>query len=131
MNGIDGNAAMTSPPSIRLKRAYDPPARADGRRVLVDRVWPRGLTKERLRLDTWLKEVAPSAKLRQWFDHDPAKWDEFTARYFRELDGRPEVVAHLRAICREGTVTLVFGARETRYNNAVALRTYLERGRGK
>ena len=79
MNGIDGNAAMTSPPSIRLKRAYDPPARADGRRVLVDRVWPRGLTKERLRLDTWLKEVAPSAKLRQWFDHDPAKWDAVVA----------------------------------------------------
>ena len=122
---------MTSPPPIRLKRAYDPPARADGRRVLVDRVWPRGLSKERLRLDSWLKEAAPSTSLRKWFDHDPAKWDEFTTRYFRELDSRPDVIADLRELCREGTVTLLFGARETRYNNAVALKTYLERRRGK
>ncbi len=77
-------------PRIRLKRAYDPPAKADGRRVLVDRVWPRGVSKDRLRLDAWLKEAAPSPALRKWFDHDPAKWNAFKDRYFRELDQRPK-----------------------------------------
>ena len=115
-------------PRIRLKRAYDPPAKADGRRVLVDRVWPRGVSKDRLRLDAWLKEAAPSPALRKWFDHDPAKWNAFKDRYFRELDQRPEAVERLLAICRDGTVTLVFGAKNTRYNNAVALKAYLERG---
>jgi uncharacterized protein YeaO (DUF488 family) len=115
-------------PRIRLKRAYDPPAKADGRRVLVDRVWPRGVSKDRLRLDAWLKEAAPSPSLRKWFDHDPAKWNAFKDRYFRELDQRPEAVERLLAICGDGTVTLVFGAKDTRHNNAVALKAYLERG---
>lgn len=115
---------------IKLKRAYDPPDGSDGRRILVDRVWPRGLSKDRLRLDSWHKEAAPSAGLRKWFNHEPEKWDAFRDRYFRELDQQPEVVAKLLADCGEGTVTLVFGATETRYNNAVALKAYLER-RGK
>ena len=117
----------TEPPKIILKRAYDPPAKADGRRVLVDRIWPRGVTKDQLRLDSWLKELAPSTKLRKWFDHDPAKWKAFSDLYFRELDERPEALEQLLAKCREGTVTLVFGAKDIRYNNAVALRMYLER----
>lgn len=115
------------PPKIMLKRAYDPPAKVDGRRVLVDRVWPRGMTKNELQLDDWLKEVAPSTDLRKWFDHDPAKWNVFSDRYFRELDERPEALEPLITKCREGTVTLVFGAKNIRYNNAVALKAYLER----
>lgn len=110
-----------------LKRAYDPPAKADGRRVLVDRVWPRGVSKDALQLDGWLKELAPSTELRKWFDHDPAKWDTFTDRYALELDERPEALEQLLAKCQEGPVTLVFGAREIHYNNAVALKMYLER----
>jgi uncharacterized protein YeaO (DUF488 family) len=112
---------------IRLRRAYAAPAKSDGRRVLVDRVWPRGVTRDELRLDDWLKEAAPSSELRKWFDHDPAKWETFKARYFRELDQRSEAIERLLAKCRAGTVTLVFGAKETRYNNAVALKEYLER----
>ena len=117
----------TEPPQIILKRAYDPPAKADGRRVLVDRVWPRGMTKDKLRLDGWLKEVAPSTELRKWFNHDPAKWNAFADLYFRELDERPEALEQLLAKCREGTVTLVFGAKDIHRNNAVALKMYLER----
>ena len=116
---------------IELKRTYDPPEGTDGRRILVDRVWPRGLSKDRLRLYAWCKEAAPSAGSRKWFNHEPEKWDVFRDRYFRELDQRPEAVEKLLADCGEGTVTLVFGAKETRYNNAVALKAYLERRSGK
>lgn len=112
---------------IKLKRAYDAPTKSDGHRVLVDRIWPRGISKNELLLDEWLKELAPSTKLRTWFNHDPAKWETFKERYFRELDQQLETVGDLLANCRRGTVTLVFGARETRYNNAVALKAYLER----
>ncbi len=84
-------------PEVKLKRAYEPPARADGRRVLVDRIWPRGVSKDQLRLDDWLKDLAPSAGLRKWFGHDPAKWGAFKDRYFRELDERPEAVERLAA----------------------------------
>ena len=112
---------------IETKRAYDAPAGSDGRRVLVDRVWPRGVTKGELRLDDWVKELAPSSELRKWFGHDPAKWRGFKDRYFKELDERPEELERLLAKCREGTVTLVFGARDTVHNNAVALKAYLER----
>jgi uncharacterized protein YeaO (DUF488 family) len=113
-------------PQIRLRRAYDAPSRSDGYRVLVDRVWPRGVSRAELRLDDWLKEVAPSTELRKWFDHDPARWTAFKDRYFLELDQQPEVLERLQAKCREGTVTLVFGAKDTRHNNAVALKEYLE-----
>ncbi len=112
---------------FKLKRAYDPPAKGDGMRVLVDRVWPRGLSKDGLKLDAWWKDIAPSAGLRKWFDHEPAKWDAFRERYFRELDRQAEAIETLLASCRDGTVTLIFGAKETRYNNAVALKAYLER----
>jgi uncharacterized protein YeaO (DUF488 family) len=114
---------------VQIKRAYDPPADDDGFRVLVDRVWPRGVGKDTLRADLWLKEIAPSADLRKWFGHDPRKWDQFRDRYFRELDSMEESVASLRRKAREGTLTLVFGARDTQHNNAVALKEYLERRR--
>lgn len=117
-------------PKILLKRAYDPPAKGDGQRVLVDRIWPRGMTKDALRLDDWLKDLAPSPKLRKWFDHDPAKWEAFRDRYFRELDERPEALERLEEKCRQGTVTLIFGAKDTHHNNAVALKSYVERDQG-
>lgn len=114
---------------IKVKRAYEAPARSDGHRTLVDRVWPRGLSKDELRLDDWVKEIAPSTELRKWFDHDSAKWDAFKNRYFRELDGRPGAVKALLAKVRAGTLTLtlVFGAKDTDCNNATALKEYLER----
>jgi uncharacterized protein YeaO (DUF488 family) len=112
---------------ILVKRVYEVPGRGDGRRVLVDRLWPRGLSKQKARIDLWLKDVAPSTPLRRWFAHDPQKWPEFRKRYFRELAGNPAAVKQLRGLARQGTVTLVFGAREEKYNNAVALREYLGR----
>ena len=112
---------------IRIKRVYDAPARADGTRVLIDRVWPRGLTKQDVAADEWLKDVAPSTALRRWVGHDPAKWPEFRRRYAAELARQPEAVARLRALARRGTVTLVFGARDAAHSNAAALKAYLER----
>lgn len=112
---------------ILLKRAYDPPAASDGERILVERLWPRGLAKARAKLAAWPKEVAPSPALRKWFDHRPERWDEFRERYFAELDTRPETVAELRARVARGTTTFVFASREERLNNAVALREYLEK----
>jgi uncharacterized protein YeaO (DUF488 family) len=117
---------MPDPVNIRLRRAYDPPSESDGYRVLVDRVWPRGVARDALRLDDWLKEVAPSTELRKWFGHDPDKWPAFKDRYFLELDQRSEVIERLLVKCRGGALTLVFGAKDTRYNNAVALKEYLE-----
>ena len=112
---------------INLKRAYDAPASSDGHCVLVDGIWPRGVSRDALQLESWLKELAPSATLRKWFDHDPARWHEFKDRYFHELGEKPEAVERLLDKCRNGDVTLVFGAKETRYNNAVALKAYLEK----
>ena len=117
---------MPDPVNIRLRRAYDPPSESDGYRVLVDRVWPRGVARDALRPDDWLKEVAPSTELRKWFGHDPDKWPAFKDRYFLELDQRSEVIERLLVKCRGGALTLVFGAKDTRYNNAVALKEYLE-----
>lgn len=111
---------------IRLKRAYDEPEAADGRRFLVDRLWPRGVKKEKLQLEAWLKEVAPSDELRNWFGHDPERWAEFQQRYRAELDQKPESWQPLLAAAREGDVTLIFSARDRQYNNAVALKAYLE-----
>ncbi len=115
---------------IQLKRAYEPPAAEDGLRVLVDRLWPRGVSKSAARIDLWLKAIAPSDALRKWFGHDPSKWAEFRARYFRELDEHPEVAAQLLAQVRNGPVTLVYGAKDQAHNDAVALKEYLESGRG-
>ena len=112
--------------SIGLKRAYDPPERSDGYRVLIDRIWPRGVTKNDLEVDAWLKEVAPSTELRKWFGHDPKKWDEFRRRYARELEPHAAALDQLVARARAGHVTLVFAAKDIEHSNAVALREYLE-----
>lgn len=115
---------------IKVKRAYEAPARSDGCRVLVDRIWPRGRAKEDLRLDDWAKDLAPSDKLRQWFGHEPERWDLFKARYFRELERHPEAVQCLLDECARNTLTLVFGAKDVDHNNAVALKEFLERVQG-
>lgn len=112
---------------IRLKRAYDPPAKQDGVRVLVDRVWPRGVSRENAALDRWMKEVAPSTELRKWFKHDPGKWEEFRKRYAEELADQGEVIAFLKETSRRGTLTLVYAAKDPEHNNAAALKRYLER----
>jgi len=116
---------------IQLKRAYDPPADADGYRVLVDRVWPRGLSRDALKLDLWLKEAAPSTALRKWFGHDPDRWDEFRKRYFQELDDHAHEVKILEDKMRAGSVTIVFASKEQRFNNAAALKEYLEHRRSR
>lgn len=118
---------MTQPRTIQCKRAYDEPEDADGYRVLVDGVWPRGRRKEALKLDEWRKELAPSKKLRQWFKHDPERWEEFSDRYHRELEKQQRAIDEMLAACDGRTLTLVFGAKETEYNNAVALKSYLEK----
>lgn len=115
---------------LETERIYEPAEPSDGLRVLVDRLWPRGVSKEEAALDRWLKAVAPSDDLRAWFDHDPARWDGFQQRYARELETDPEkaeAVAWLREQLREeGTVTLLYAAKDTEHNNAVALKRYLE-----
>ena len=113
--------------TIHVKRAYDPPAPSDGARILVDRLWPRGISKEKLKLDTWMKEIAPSNELRKWFHHGEHTWAEFRKRYFEELKEQPELVAELRRKGRGHTVTLIYSARDEEQNNAVALKEYLER----
>ncbi len=112
---------------IQTKRAYDAPAASDGERYLVDRVWPRGVKREDLHIKEWQKEVAPSNDLRKWFGHDPARWDEFRQRYFKELDANPATWQPLLEAARKETVTLVYGAKDTEHNQAVALKEYLER----
>jgi len=113
--------------SVLLKRAYEPPQPQDGYRVLVDGLWPRGLSKEELQVQTWLKEIAPSHELRKWFGHDPDRWEEFRRRYFEELGAKGELLAELQERARQGTLTLVYAARDEEHNNAVALRDYLLR----
>ena len=112
-------------PQISVKRVYEPASKADGFRVLVDRIWPRGVTKQRAKVDLWLKTVAPSTKLRKWFDHDPRKWSEFKSRYFAELEAGPAGLEELASQAKDTAVTLVFSARDEQYNQAVALREYL------
>lgn len=110
---------------IRIRRAYDDPLRDDGYRVLVDRIWPRGVAKEDLDLDDWMRDIAPSDELRKWFDHDPEKWDEFRDRYGRELDKNDACVDKLIERVKDGRVTLVYGAKDEEHNQAEALRRYL------
>jgi uncharacterized protein YeaO (DUF488 family) len=112
--------------TIRVKRVYAPPLRTDGCRVLVDRVWPRGVGKEEARLDEWCREIAPSDELRRWYGHAPEKWPEFRRRYFAELAEKEEIVAELVQKVRGEGLTLVFGARDEEHNNAVVLKEYLE-----
>ena len=114
---------------VKLKRVYDPVSRTDGTRFLVERLWPRGQSKEKLRLTAWLKEVGPSTELRQWFNHDPLKWSRFRTRYFHELDSRPESWRPILTAASRGTVTLVYSSHDEEHNNAVALRDYLQ-GKG-
>jgi uncharacterized protein YeaO (DUF488 family) len=110
---------------LKLKRAYDPISPEDGVRFLVERLWPRGITKAKLRVDAWLKDAGPSNQLRKWFSHDPGKWSRFRARYFRELDSAPEAWRPILSASRRGTVTLVYSSHDEQHNNAVALREYL------
>lgn len=111
---------------IRLLRAYEQPTRVDGTRILVERLWPRGLTKERARIDWWAKDVAPSTELRKWFAHDISRWDEFRERYVRELKGGSETLAQIQKMAREGTVTFVYAARDEEHNSARLLKEFLE-----
>ena len=111
---------------IFLKRVYEKPTAEDGKRILVERLWPRGLKKEAAKIDEWLKDVAPSTELREWYSHDPAKWSEFKKRYWKELEAKRESVLKLAKESREYKVTFVFGSKEERLNNANALKEYIE-----
>jgi uncharacterized protein YeaO (DUF488 family) len=114
---------------IQIKRVYDPPSRKDGRRILVERLWPRGMKKEALDLDGWLKDVAPTAELRKWFGHRVERWDDFQRRYREELDANPDAWRPLLDASKHGTVTLLYSAHDTLHNGALVLRDYLSRRR--
>lgn len=114
---------------IHIKRVRDPAARSDGRRFLVERLWPRGVKKEALKMDGWIKEAAPSTELRKWFNHDPAKWAEFRKRYHVELHKNPAALESILSAAAKGDVTLLFSSRDAEHNNVVALKTYLEKKR--
>ena len=113
--------------TIRIKRVYESPEPDDGSRFLVERLWPRGIKKEGLTIDGWLKDAAPSTELRRWFGHDPAKWNEFRRRYAAELAACPDALRPLRQAARRGNVTLLYSARDTEHNSAVVLKGYLTR----
>lgn len=111
---------------IKLKRIYDKPSKEDGLRILVDRLWPRGVPKRYASIDIWMKHIAPTNELRKWFNHDAEKWEEFKSRYFSELDHKSELVKEILSRAKRGTLTLIFSAKEEKYNNAEALKEYLE-----
>ncbi|MDZ7671082.1 MAG: DUF488 domain-containing protein [Gammaproteobacteria bacterium] len=111
--------------NLHIKRVYDTAQKTDGCRILVDRVWPRGMSKQKLQADLWLRDAAPSTELRRWFGHDPDRWDEFRRRYFAELRDNPDAVAAIRDRLDAGTVTLLYSAKDTRHNQAAALQEYL------
>ena len=113
--------------AIGLKRIYEDPGGRDGTRVLVDRLWPRGLNKQKAAVDLWLKDIAPSSELRKWFSHEPDKWPEFKKRYFEELQGKGEVVQKMVQLASHGRVTLLYSSKAEELNNAVALKEYIER----
>ena len=113
--------------NIKIKRVYEKPDRDDGVRILVDRLWPRGLTKEKASVDLWLKEIAPSTELRKWFGHDPNKWRGFRGRYQTEIKHQDDLFKALKQKAREGTITLVYGARDKKHNEALVLKQFLER----
>ena len=112
---------------IQLKRAYDPASSTDGTRLLVERLWPRGVKKTSLKIERWLKDVAPSTELRKWFSHDPAKWEKFRSRYFDELKANSESWQPIVEAAHEGKVTLIYSSHDADHNNAVALREFLQR----
>lgn len=115
--------------NVKLKRAYDPPEPADGVRILVDRLWPRGVKKEDAAIDEWMKDIAPSTELRKWFGHDPERWEEFCERYAEEVDQHSEQLRQLRELARKGRITLIYSAHDEAHNDAVALRNFIL-GRG-
>ncbi len=115
---------------INVKRVTDPVEKNDGHRVLIDRLWPRGMKKSDVKYELWLKEVSPSTTLRQWFSHDPAKWNEFRRRFWQELDANPDPIQKLIELAKNENVTLVFGSKERQFNNATALKEYLEKNLG-
>ena len=109
----------------KIKRVYEKPENEDGMRILVDRLWPRGLTKEKAAVDLWMKNIGPSTQLRKWFDHDPHKWNEFIRRYYQELKDNSEQILLLKEQSKSGTVTLLYGAKDQEHNEAIVLRNYL------
>lgn len=113
--------------NIKIKRVYEQQDKKDGERILVDRLWPRGLTKEKAGVDLWLKEIAPSTELRKWFDHDPAKWKRFRGRYETEIRHKDDLIKVLKQKAREGTITFIYGARDEKHNEALVLKQFLER----
>jgi uncharacterized protein YeaO (DUF488 family) len=115
--------------NIKIKRVYEQPDKKDGERILVDRLWPRGLTKEKAGVDLWLKEIAPSTELRKWFAHDPNKWKRFRGRYETEIRHNDDLIKVLKQKAREGTITLIYGARDEEHNEALVLKQFMERGR--
>jgi uncharacterized protein YeaO (DUF488 family) len=116
---------------IRIKRIYDPPSPQDGFRILVDRLWPRGLSKEKAKVDLWLREISPSNELRKWYGHDPDKWNEFKKKYLEEIEAKNDEFDFLRKKAQEGTVTFLFSSREEKLNNAQALKEFVESKRKK
>lgn len=112
---------------IKLKRAYEPPSKADGERILVERLWPRGLTKDRAQIDLWLKDISPSPELRKWYGHDPEKWSEFRKRYLQEVAKKKDLVKLLKQKSRGKTITFVYAARDEEKNSAVVLKAYVTR----
>lgn len=114
--------------TVKLKRAYEAPSDSDGQRILVDRLWPRGVTKEKAKIDTWLKDISPSTELRQWFDHDPAKWAEFQARFTKELASN-DAVAELCELLKKPS-TLVYSAKDEEHNNAIVIKQFIESKKG-
>jgi uncharacterized protein YeaO (DUF488 family) len=117
-----GKPGMIPARNVRLKRAYEPASAGDGQRILVDRLWPRGVRKSALKIDDWMKDVAPSGELRAWFGHEPKRWDEFQRRYRRVLSDHAELVSDLRRRARHGPVTLIYSAKDEQHNDAVVLR---------
>jgi uncharacterized protein YeaO (DUF488 family) len=111
--------------NVKIKRAYEPSKTSDGTRILVDRLWPRGLSKRKAAIDDWMKDIAPSTALRKWFGHEPNRWAEFRTRYRAELRRQPEQLKHLRALARQGRLTLVYSAHDEAHNNAVVLRSII------
>ena len=114
---------------IKLKRAYEPASKEDGLRILVERLWPRGVSKQKARIDLWLKDFAPSTELRQWYGHDPARWPQFRTRYGAELKGQGDLLALLKYVTQERTVTFVYAASDEERNSAMAPKEFLERGK--
>jgi len=115
---------------IRIKRIYEPPAKDDGFRILVDRLWPRGLSKDKAKVDLWLKEISPSNELRKWYGHEPGKWAEFKRRYLEEIKGKKPEFDLLRQKAKSGTITFLFSSKEEKLNNAAALKEFVESKRG-